>query len=80
VRKVLIAVTLFALCSATASAKPAGGPRGNPGRIARPAVSQPSLLLRIQKGLTGWVRTMEDPPPPPPPPDDDPGRSNGPIP
>lgn len=79
-RKVLIAVTLLVLCSATVSAKPARELRGNPGRLARPAVSQPSLLLRIQKSMSGWIRTMEDPPPPPPPPGDDPGRSNGPIP
>ena len=77
-RKVLSALALFVFCSAMASAKPAPDKRGNTHRLGRPTLTQPSLLLRIQKGMTGWIGTFADPDPPPPPPD--PGRSNGPIP
>ncbi|MEO8349114.1 MAG: hypothetical protein ABI610_09400 [Acidobacteriota bacterium] len=79
-RKVLSALALFVFCSAMASAKPASAARGKSLRIVRPTATQPSLLLRIQKGVTGWIRTFEDPDPPPPPPDDDPCRTHGPIP
>ena len=79
-RKVLSALVLFVFCAAMASAKPANNARGNSRRIVRPTATQPSLLLRIQKGVTGMIRTFEDPDPPPPPPDGDPCRTHGPGP
>lgn len=79
-KRILSALALFLFCTAMASAKPAPDTRGKARRLARPTLTQPSLLLRIQKGMTGWIRTFEDPDPPPPPPDDDPGRSHGPVP
>ena len=77
-RKVLSALALFVFCSAMASAKPGIDTRSKARRIVRPTATQPSLLLRIQKSTTGWIRTFEDPDPPPPP--DDPERYHGPIP
>ncbi|MDQ5870854.1 MAG: hypothetical protein M3547_01425 [Acidobacteriota bacterium] len=75
-KKVLSALALFLFCSALASAKPAPDTRAKARHLVRPTITQPSLLLKIQKGVTGWIRTFEDPDPPP----DDPGRSHGPIP
>lgn len=78
-RRVLSTLALFAFFSAVATAGPAGDPRGNARRIARPEAAQPSLLQWFQKRAKSWLGTLEEPPPPPPP-EEDPGRSNGPVP
>lgn len=79
-RRVLSALALFVFCNALAVARPAVDARGNARRIARPEVTQPSLLQRIQQRVKGWIGMLEEPPPPPPPEEEDPGRSHGPVP
>ena len=75
-RKVLSALALFVFCNALAVARPAVDARANARRIARPEVTQPSLLQRIQQRVKSWIGTLEEPPPE----EEDPGRSHGPVP